>query len=194
MIAPQSITGVILCGGLARRMGGVEKPLQLLNGAPLVQHVRERLAAQVGSIVISANRAHEQYAQWGDPVVADAEPELGPLGGLASVLPLVSTPWFFCCPGDAPFLHPTLVERLAHAAERNPCVYPTDGRQAQHLFLLGQRSLTAALDEYLAAGGRSVHGFLQTQQPAIVDAADIADSFRNINSLAELHTAAATLR
>ena len=71
MITRGEITGVILCGGDARRMFGVEKPLQLMDGEPLVAHVRARVSPQVAQVVISANREHDAYAVWGDPVVSD---------------------------------------------------------------------------------------------------------------------------
>lgn len=190
-VKPATVTGIILCGGRARRMGGVEKPLQQLDGAPLVARVRERLVPQVARVIISANRAHEAYAAWGDLVVADAEPELGPLGGLAATLPLVTTPWFFCCPGDAPFLDRALVGRLSDVLGNAHCAIPNDGERRQHLFLLGQTTLLVALRDYLATGGRSVSGFVAAQQPAMLDAADIADTFRNINTPAELRAAAA---
>jgi molybdopterin-guanine dinucleotide biosynthesis protein A len=190
----EAITGIILCGGQGRRMGGVDKPLQLLGGTPLAAAVRERLMPQVARIIISANRSRDQYAQWGDEVIADDEPDLGPLGGLASVVPQVTTPWFFCCPGDAPFLDRALVGRLAAVIGTASCAVPTDGQRAQSLFLLGRTSLSAELGAYLAAGGRSVHGFLDGAQPVVLDASDIAGSFRNINSLVELDAATTTRR
>jgi len=68
---------------------------------------------------------------------------------------------------------------------------PSDGERRQHLFLLGQTAMVAALRGYLDTGGRSVGGFVAAQQPAMLDAADIADTFRNINTPAELREAAA---
>ena len=50
------ISGIILAGGLGRRMGGVDKGLQVLRGKPMVQHVIERLAPQVAEILINANQ------------------------------------------------------------------------------------------------------------------------------------------
>ncbi|MFN8859062.1 MAG: molybdenum cofactor guanylyltransferase MobA [Gemmatimonas sp.] len=193
-IPPHAITGIILCGGQARRMGGVDKPLQRLGGTSLVETIRERLAPQVARIIISANRAHEAYGQWGDAVIADTTAALGPLGGLAAVLPHVTTPWFFCCPGDAPFLDRSLVGRLAGALGTASCAIPTDGHRAQCLFLLGPTTVSTAIDAYLASGARSVHGCVAAQQPAVLDASDIADSFRNINSPEELSAAASVPR
>ena len=89
MIGRADITGVILCGGEARRMPGVDKPLALLDGTPLVAHVHARLAPQVARVLISANRSLEAYATYGDRVVPDIRPGVGPLGGLSAALDAV---------------------------------------------------------------------------------------------------------
>ena len=187
------ITGVVLCGGRAMRMDGVEKPLQQLHGRPMVDHVLERLRPQVHRVLVSANRDREVYAALGAPVVADLTPDIGPLGGLHACLQEVQTPWFFCCPGDAPFLNRHLVERLLrHTSGTGPnLLYPHDGTRDQHLFLLGRTSLGAALDAFLTQGGRSVGAFVAAQQAIAVPLHDLASSFVNINTRAALEAAEA---
>jgi len=199
MIGRADITGVILCGGEARRMSGAEKPLLVLDALPLVAHVRARLAPQVQRVIVSANRSHDSYAAYGDEVVSDHTAGAGPLAGLSVALhasssrPVGATPYLFACPGDAPFLDRQLVARLAQAmtdAEADVAV-PHDGTRAQHLFLLlrtiGQpSSVGLSLQAYLDGGERSVHGWLDTQRVVRVDAADIADSFVNINTPQDL--------
>jgi molybdopterin-guanine dinucleotide biosynthesis protein A len=174
-------------------MDGVDKPLQLLAGTPLVLHVRERLTPQVGRIVISANTQQAQYAQWGDAVVTDREPGQGPLGGLVSALGAVTTPYAFCCTGDSPQLHPTLVNRLAATLEEQgvDAVYPHDGTRTQPLFLLMRTSVRDGLVQYMQAGGRKVTTWLEQLPLAVHEARDIADSFLNLNTLAELSAASA---
>lgn len=188
------ITGVILCGGDARRMSGVEKPLQPLGDAPLVAHVFDRLVPQVARVFISANRSLDRYASWGDRVVPDVTPGCGPLGGLVSVLETVreyDAPYLFACPGDAPFLDGSLVSRLAQALEDADAdiAEPHDGTRAQHLFLLMRTTTQPSMASYLARGERSVHGWLDTQRVTTVDASDIAASFLNINTPQDLRDA-----
>lgn len=182
----QAITGVILCGGRGRRMGGVDKPLELLNGRPLVRHVRERLVQQVGRIIISANRSLDAYSSFGDLIVTDIEAGLGPLEGILSALSLIESSWFFCCPGDAPRLDRGLVSRLAANAAGVDAVIPHDGETAQPLFLLGRSTLRPAIEAYLASGERAVTTFVAGLNVAVVDCADIAESFANVNTQAEL--------
>lgn len=189
-IAPHDITGVVLCGGEGRRMGGVEKPLLPLHGRPLVAHVLDRLVPQVGRVIISANRELDAYRAFGHDVVSDVEAGLGPLGGLVSIVPHVSTPWLFSCPGDTPLLNRSIVNRLADSVDDGDGSYPSDGERAHHLFVLVRTAACASLAEFLATGGRSVHGWLGTLRMRAFHAQDVADSFRNVNTpeaLAELN-------
>ena len=66
------ITGIVLAGGQGRRMGGVDKGLVELDGRPLVAHVVERLAPQVGTLLVNANQNAQRYAALGYAVVPDA--------------------------------------------------------------------------------------------------------------------------
>ena len=93
----QKITGVILAGGLGRRMGGIDKGLQELRGRPMIDWVIERFAPQVDELLINANQNVERYAAYGHRVVPDQIPDnAGPLAGLhaalsAATYPLVAT-------------------------------------------------------------------------------------------------------
>lgn len=177
-------------------MGGIAKPLASLAGIPLVEHVRTRLAPQVGAIIISASRGDADYARWGDRVVPDRLADCGPLGGLDAAMQQVTTPWVFCCPGDAPLLATTLVTRLAAALDATDAdiAMPHDGEQTQQLFLLLRTTLLQSLADYLDAGGRSVLGWTDQCRGVVVDAADLHYSFLNINTPAALADAEQRLR
>ncbi|MBZ0171894.1 MAG: NTP transferase domain-containing protein, partial [Phycisphaerales bacterium] len=70
----EDVTGVVLAGGLARRMGGVDKGLVSVRGRELVRYVVEALQPQVRDLIVNANRNQEIYARLGFRVVADAPP------------------------------------------------------------------------------------------------------------------------
>ena len=107
------ITGLILAGGRAQRMGGQDKGLLPLAGQPLVAHVIAALAPQVCDIVINANRNAEAYSSQGYRVFADAVGGYcGPLAGIESGLGLAATPYLLSVPCDSPFLPPALGQRL----------------------------------------------------------------------------------
>lgn len=191
MIPAEDITGVILAGGDGLRMGGIRKSLLVVAGAPLIAHVRGRLAPQVGTVLISANHDTVAHGAWGDQVIADHMPGMGPLGGFLSALERVSTRYAICCPGDAPLLDPSLVSRLGEALQRASAdvALPHDGHRAQHLFLLVPTRVRASLRSYLAEGGRSVRGWTETLDAVVVDCGDLVDTFLNINTDADLQRA-----
>ena len=119
--APATITGLILAGGRARRMGGQDKGLIPLAGRPLIAWVIAALQPQVGRILISANRNQADYAALGFPVIEDEAggAELagfqGPLAGIAAAMTLAETPWLLTLPCDAPLPPADLASRLATA-------------------------------------------------------------------------------
>ena len=107
------VTGVILAGGRGRRMGMVDKGLQLLKGKPMVEHVIDRLRPQVSTLMINANRNTEAYATFGYPVYADDPMDFsGPLAGFLTGLRHCKTLYLVTAPCDAPFLSRHLVEDL----------------------------------------------------------------------------------
>ena len=120
------ITGLILAGGQARRMGGQDKGLIPLAGRPLIAWVIAALTPQVGRILISANRNQAAYAAFGHPVIGDEAvgAELagfqGPLAGIAAAMTRMETPWLLTLPCDAPLAPADLAPRLAASLNHGP--------------------------------------------------------------------------
>jgi molybdopterin-guanine dinucleotide biosynthesis protein A len=115
--------GLVLAGGLARRMGGGDKVRIEIGGASILDRVLATLSAQCSGIVINANGNPKRFADAGLPVVADSVPDFaGPLAGILAGLDWLSNQnsgieWIVSVPGDCPFLPDDLVERL-HQARR----------------------------------------------------------------------------
>lgn len=185
----ETITGVILAGGLGRRMGGVDKGLQLFAGRPLVSHVAQRLAPQVGELLINANRSQETYAALGYRLVADLVPDFaGPLAGLHAALSAAHTPLVVTAPCDSPFLPGDLVARL-HAAldatQAGLAIAKADGR-LHPVFCLCRTALKDNLHAFLAGGGRRVTDWTGAAGAVEVAFDDQAAAFRNFNTLDDL--------
>lgn len=125
----EAITGVVLAGGKATRMGGIDKGLQALNGRPLWRHVAEALAPQVDELVISANRHLEQWRASGYPVFRDIqEGYQGPLAGMLAVMQQVASPWFVFAPATRHSFRP--FGGALYPAERDaPVVWAHDGER-----------------------------------------------------------------
>lgn len=187
-----AVTGIVLAGGLGRRMSadgsGIDKGLQPLAGRPMVAHVIERLAPQVDAILVNANRNVAAYRQFGYPVLSDVIPGFaGPLAGLHAGMLAATTAWVVTAPCDSPYLPHDLVARLAAAAAAAsaPIAVVRAGDRLQPVFALVKRSLSASLAGYLADGNRKIDLWYRQHAAVEVEFPDPA-AFRNINTRDEL--------
>jgi molybdenum cofactor guanylyltransferase len=185
----EKITGVILAGGLGRRMGGIDKGLQELRGRPMAAWVAERLGPQVDELLINANQNGERYAAFGHRVVPDRIPDFaGPLAGLHAALSAATHPLVATAPCDSPFLPADLISRLFSAltaADADLAVARTFD-QPHPVFCLCRRSVLPHLTEFLAAGGRKIDRWYATLKVVEVAFDDEAEAFENINTREEL--------
>ncbi len=196
MVDTATLTGLILAGGRARRMGGRDKGLIRVAGRPLVEHVLSALRPQVATILISANRNLTRYRRYGAPVLPDSRPGfVGPLGGIAAGLAAAHTPFLLCVPCDAPLMPGDLAARLGAAAlcagRRAAVVH--DGVRRQPLFVWLACELRADLEHWLECGGTKAADWLARHDPVEVDFSDCAGAFRNVNDPAELAAVASML-
>ena len=184
------VTGIVLAGGQGRRMGGVDKGLQLLHGKPMVAAVIARLAPQVNEILINANQNLEIYARFGHRLVPDAITGFaGPLAGLHAGLSAASHPLALTVPCDSPFLPLDLLLRLKNALEDNDLAVARTGEQPHPVFSLVRVSVLDHLAKFLAVGGRKIDAWYATLEVVEVSFDDEAEAFRNINTREELNNA-----
>jgi molybdenum cofactor guanylyltransferase len=179
------ITGVILAGGLGRRMGGLDKGLLMFRSRPLVEHVLDFLNPQVAAVLINANRNLERYARYGVPVIRDEMAGYcGPLVGLLAGMRAATTELILSIPCDCPRPPPDLVRRLYVALKRShrPAAVARDRERVQPLFTLLHRDLAPGLRAYLQDGGRKAETWMARQEHATVDFSDRSHAFANINT------------
>jgi molybdopterin molybdotransferase len=183
------VTGLILAGGQGRRMGGVDKGLENFRGKRLVDHVYERLAPQVGGIIINANQNHDAYKSFGVRVVSDAIGNFaGPLAGLHAGLSVSRRPYLASVPCDSPFLPEDLVERLMARLNESGAelAMAKTGDQPHPVFCLARRSVLEHLTNFLKDGGRKIDAWYASLDVVEVDFDDQAEAFSNINTREEL--------
>ena len=192
-ISPDQITGLVLAGGRGSRMGGVDKGLQNHQGMPLALHAMLRLQAQVGSVMINANRNLAAYESMGVPVWPDAQADYpGPLAGFLAGLERCETPWLITVPCDTPNFPTDLVARLAQAlvaegADIALAATVEGGQvQPQPVFCLMSSQLMESLVAFVHGGQRKIDRWTALHRVATV-VFDDAEAFANANTPDELH-------
>ena len=183
------VAGVVLAGGLGRRMGGVDKGLRPLRGKPMVQWVLERLAPQVDELMINANQHLDEYSAFGYPVIPDRIGGFaGPLAGLHAALSATSLPLVATAPCDSPFVPTDLVARLKQPLLEHDAELASARTLAQNhpVFCVCRRSVLASLAAFLAQGGRKVEQWHETLASIEVGFDDQVEAFGNINTPEEL--------
>lgn len=184
-----AITALILAGGRATRMGGIDKGLAQLAGKSMVEHVLERLAPQVDHVLLNANRNLEQYGSLGPVVVEDSlEDFQGPLAGMLSGLHHCSTPLMITAPCDSPLPPLDYVSRMLAALENDNAelAVATDGKRLQPVFCLMRAELAPSMQAFLEAGDRKIDLWFSQHQMVSVSFEDQPQAFANINSPEEL--------
>lgn len=182
-----AITGVVLAGGKARRMGGADKGLLELDGKPLWKHVADNLLSQLETVVVNANRHRDIYQKSGLRVIPDSLADFpGPLAGMLSVFLQEKGDWFLFCPCDTPYIPRDLVARLKAQRNDSAVVWVHDGERDHPTIALVNRSVQPLLQDYLQSGERRVMVFMRLAGGHAVDFSDQKDAFVNVNTPEEL--------
>ena len=187
---------MVLAGGLARRMGGGDKPLREIGGYPILARVVARLEPQCECLLLNANGDPQRFVSFCLPVVADEVKNYpGPLAGILAGLDwaAVNRPnahWVLCVPGDCPFLPRDLVARLYRAlyAQGAELAVPASGGRSHPVIGLWDVALRDALRYALVVEGLyKVHDWIGRYRVATVAwPAEPLDPFFNANTINDL--------
>lgn len=185
------VTGVVLAGGRARRMGNKDKGLIQYNGQPLVGYAIDALKSVVAQIMINANRNQEAYTRFGYPVIVDLTDTYdGPLAGILSALKHTDTPYLLSIPCDCPLIQPRLLKRMVDTIilKQAQAGVAFDGERIHPVFLILKTELVNSLESYLASGQRKIDTWLFQHQLEKIDISDHPEIFKNINTPQDLET------
>jgi molybdopterin-guanine dinucleotide biosynthesis protein A len=196
------IAGVLLAGGLSRRMGGGDKALCILAGRPMLAHVLDRAARQVGALVLNVNGDASRFAAFGLPCVADSIPGFaGPLAGVLAGLDWAAAnapeaELVASFPADAPFLPRDMVRRLYDARGGAALAIASSGGRTHPVCGLWPVALREDLRRALTGEDiRKVETWIARHTSVAVDfGVDPIDPFFNANAPADLARAEALLR
>ena len=203
------VAGVLLAGGLSRRMGGGDKGLLLLDGRPLLHYAANRLRPQVSAMALNANGDPSRFALIGAPVIADATGDFpGPLAGVLAALRWIETDpsrprAVMTVPADSPFIPRDLVDRLsaalADAPEARVAVAASRGRR-HHVIGLWRPDAAEAIADALARGARKAETMVDRLGAVAFPFADLdaggrgVDPFFNVNTPEDLAAAEEAVR
>ena len=192
----KDVAGLVLAGGLARRMGGVDKGLIEIYGRTMCEVTVDLLRPQVAEVLISANRNYNSYESLGCETVKDEmEGFLGPLAGLASAMKKTSLPWVITVPCDCPFLSFRYVETMAKAATDGvEIVVAHDGDRSQPTFMAVQSKLRSDLTSFLESGGRKIDLWFIRHSYVMADCSELSDNFVNVNTPEERDAAESRMK
>jgi molybdenum cofactor guanylyltransferase len=190
----KKITGLILAGGNARRMGGVDKGLVVVKGEYLICHVLNRIKPQVEFLMINANRNIDTYKALSSSIIEDqTKQRLGPLAGIQAGLYNCKTPYMISVPCDVPKIPLDICNRLyVKLMEHNsdcamPVTQDNEGVKRSHpAILLLKKQLIDSLDFYLESGGRKIDqwtGALKCTEVLFEESQD----FLNINKREDIN-------
>lgn len=193
MITIQDITGLILAGGRAQRMGGIDKGLIPFHGKPLIESAISRIKPQVSTILINANRSITKYSNYGYPVLMDETPDFsGPLAGFSVGLKHCKTPYLLTLPCDSPLLPTDLAKTMAVELKDKDLELvfasskESDGKiWSQPVFCLMKSSLQDSLNTFLSKGDLKIDRWFKELRSGTV-IFESPQAFANVNTPEEL--------
>lgn len=199
MAEEAKIVGLLLAGGQARRMGGGDKPLLLLDGKPILAHVVSRLGPQCARLALNANGDPARFAAFGLPAIPDDQPDFaGPLAGVLAGMNYAAANWpdataILSAPADTPFLPSDLAQRLSAGmrSARASIAVAASGGRTHHAVALWDIALREPLFRALREEGvRKVSAFIARFPQVTVDwRASPTDPFFNVNRPEDLEIA-----
>lgn len=184
-----NVLGVILAGGLARRMGGQDKAFLMLGGVPLLDRAIARLGPQVDGLVINSNADAGLFDGYAPALVPDLDAaRAGPLAGVLAGLTHAEgagATHIVTAAVDTPFFPRDLVARLRAVADAQnvPLACAATGERTHPVFGLWPVALRADLAGALTAGERKVDRWTGRHGCAVAEyGADPFDPFFNVNT------------
>jgi molybdopterin-guanine dinucleotide biosynthesis protein A len=152
MAEQTKVMGIILAGGLARRMGNRDKGLVEFNGQPLVCFAIQAMQPVVDELILNANRNLDNYRRFGMPVVPDQTDTFdGPLAGILTACVYAQSGILLVAPCDSPFFGTQHFKMLLSAREEHDAdiAVAFDGDRIHPVFLSLKVGLMADLQAYL---------------------------------------------
>lgn len=193
MFRQNKVTGVILAGGLARRMNKQDKGLILYHNQPLVNYAIKAMSEIADVVLINANRNQDLYARFGCQIITDTTATFdGPLAGIFSAMIHANTDKLLIMPCDSPLIKSKHLGQLLTTltSTQAEIVVAFDGQRMHPVFLALHNTATIrdSLKKFLQTGNRKIDFWLQKHRLIKADFSKDAGVFLNLNTLSDLAT------
>lgn len=197
MSNPLIIDGGILAGGLARRMHGEDKGLQVFKNKPMASWVYTILSPHLRKVIINCNRNQTDYSKISEHISTDTIRGFpGPLAGIVSIMETSDADYFLISPCDTPLLKPDYPKRMLNFLHSEHAKNPTkplvfaasSGDKQQPLHVCISKEYKHSLCAYLDKGEHRVMEWMRNNKAVWLDFSDQAGSFKNFNTLEEVNT------
>jgi len=193
----KKVLGVILAGGLSRRMNGENKFLKMIQGKTLIGIIVSKALMQVNKLIINANIVEKKIQQYNLPIIKDSlSGFFGPLAGILAAMEYANKKkikWLLTVPCDAPFFPKDLTKKLlSHAIKRKKdIVIAKSGGRNHPVFGIWSTSLTKSLKTALKKKQiRKMDVWIEEHNFSVVNFVyDKIDPFFNINDQKDLKRA-----
>jgi molybdopterin-guanine dinucleotide biosynthesis protein A len=185
-----TVTGVVLAGGMGRRVHEQDKGLLLFQNKPLVEYALQAVSPLVDEVLISANRNLEKYRSFGYSVISDDFGNFeGPLAGILSALKQGQGSIFLILPCDSPLVETNQLQRLLDQLQEDTDIaVASDGQRLHPVFAVMRGYLKTDLENYLLSGERKLQPWLARHSMVTVDFSESPQMFTNLNTLKDLKT------
>ncbi|MGR8930778.1 MAG: molybdenum cofactor guanylyltransferase MobA [Gammaproteobacteria bacterium] len=188
MSGQNKVSGLILAGGLARRMNQQDKGLIELHGQAMVSYAISALSPLVDELLLSANRNQDRYKEFGYSVIDDGNDQFnGPLAGMLAAMKIARNSTLLVMPCDSPLIETEHLQRLlSNLSEDVDIAVAFDGQRLHPVFVALKTHLSSDLQDYLLSGERKLQTWLNRHTLREVDFSDRPEIFTNINTPEEL--------
>lgn len=183
------ISGVVLAGGLARRMNQKDKGLVNFNQQAMITYALDAMKPVVDELWVNANRSIEEYQTLGHPIIQDKGKDfLGPLAGVFAALDICQHDTLLVMPCDSPFMTTEGLQALIDAYQNCAAdiVVAFDGQRIHPVFMVLNCTLKESLKVYLKQGERKIDRWFEQHEWSKVDFSANPEFFLNINTLNQL--------
>ncbi|VAW94556.1 Molybdenum cofactor guanylyltransferase [hydrothermal vent metagenome] len=182
-------SGLILAGGRGQRFNNQDKGFIPFQGKTLAEHAIARLAPQVNTVLVSANRHLDDYQKLEATCVQDIFSDYpGPLAGVHAALKHTELDWLVSVACDTPCFPTDYVKKLSAALSQSSSLIAVakSNSRLQNVFMLVHKTLFRSLDKFIRNGERKAQIWLEQHNPVIVDFNKPAHAFYNINTPEDL--------